>query len=442
MNAEKFLTHTLKSQPWGQSVAKIMAAAVDAVDPYQAVKAHFHLNGHLLPLGKHTYNLKNFRRVFLVGAGKAGLPMAQAVADELGSWLTAGVVIVKEGYGGVEKIGPVQIFEAGHPLPDERGVLATAKILEILHDTRIDDLVLVVISGGGSALLTSPVQGVSLADMRTLTEALLDCGADILEINTLRKRLDTVKGGGLAQAAAPAKVVGLILSDVIGDPLDKIASGPTVLDYSRKMRTSTLLERYDLRCEVPPTVVRALSLPPQPPPFAPDPPNNILVGNNEIAGRAALEKAKSFGFQTKLLTTTQQGEARQVGAEMASFLRTQAAAVRPGLWVAGGETTVLVSGNGVGGRNQELALAAVRPLAGLANAALIALATDGGDGMSPAAGAVVTGDSLRRAESLGLNPDDYLANNDSHTFFSALDDCLMTGPTRTNVNDLLFMFSF
>ena len=440
MNADNFLTHTIRANFWGQTAADILSTAIEAVDPYQAVKSHLPLNGHLLPLGGNTYNLKKYRRIFLVGAGKAGLPMAQAVVDALGNLLTAGVVIVKEGHGGVDKVGPVEIYEAGHPLPDERGISATAKILELLQDTRTDDLVLVVISGGGSALLTSPVSGVSLQDMRALTESLLGCGADIIEINTLRKRLDTVKGGGLAKAAAPAKVVGLILSDVVGDPLDKIASGPTVLEHSRKTPGSALLENYN--CEIPQAVVRALSQPSQPPPFAPEAPNNVLVGNNKIAAQAALEKAKSMGFRTNLLTTTLTGEAWEVGQEMAVFLRSHASDPRPALWVAGGETTVQISGDGFGGRNQELALAAVRPLAGVANVALIALATDGGDGPTPAAGAVVTGETLSRALELGLDPDLYLANNDSHTFFAALEDCLMPGPTRTNVNDLLFLFTF
>jgi hydroxypyruvate reductase len=442
MNAEKFLTHTLRTKPWGQTAAKTLAAAIEAVDPYTAVQTHLSLTGQLLHLGGLTYNLKNYRRIYLIGAGKAGLPMAQAVVDTLGNKIAAGLVIVKEGYGGVEKIGQVQIAEAGHPLPDARGVSATAQMLALLQETQIDDLVLVLISGGGSALLTAPVQGVDLDDLRTLTEILLGCGADIVEINTLRKRLDTVKGGGLAQAAAPAKVASLILSDVVGDPLDKIASGPTVLERSRKTRSSAILEKYGLKDEIPASILRALSQPAQPPPFAPSPPNNVLVGNNEIAACAAIEKAKSFGFYTELLTTTLQGEARLVGEEMAELLRTRSAQEHPGLWVAGGETTVTIAGNGLGGRNQELALAAVRPLDGVPDVALISLATDGGDGPTSAAGAVVTGETYKRAISMGLAPDAYLANNDSHTFFSALEDCLLPGPTRTNVNDLLFLFSF
>jgi hydroxypyruvate reductase len=442
MNAEKFLTHTLKRNPWGKNAASIMAAAVDAVDPYKAVLYHLNLGGHLLHFGRQTYNLKNFRRVFVVGAGKAGLPMVEAVVERLDRWISDGLVVVKEGYGGSENIGPVQIAEAGHPLPDEHGIAATLEIFNILKDTRIDDLVLVVISGGGSALLTSPVQGVSLEEMRVLTESLLACGADIGEINTLRKRLDTVKGGGLARAAAPARVAALILSDVIGDPLDKIASGPTVLETGRKGAAQAIIEKYDLATAVPESIRQVLRQPPPPPLLASYPPNNILVGNNEIAAKGALAKAESLGYQTELLTTTLQGEAREVGQEMAEFLKKMREQTRPALWVAGGETTVTLRGQGRGGRNQELALAAVHPLDGVPNVALISLATDGGDGPTDAAGAVVTGETYYRALELGMDPAEYLTENDSYSFFSTLGDCLLPGPTRTNVNDLLFLFSF
>jgi glycerate 2-kinase len=231
---------------------------------------------------------------------------------------------------------------------------------------------------------------------------------------------------------------------VVGDPLDMIASGPTVPPSGRWQPVLDIVARYDLKAQFPAAVLKALHSPPQPPLFSAAMPNNILVGNNEIAARAAMAKAEGFGFSTQLMTTTLQGEARLVGEQMALQLREfeKANPPRPAVWVAGGETTVTLRGEGQGGRNQELALAAVPGLAGLLDGALITLATDGGDGPTNAAGAVVTGETLARAAALGLDPETFLRNNDSYTFFSSLEDCLTPGPTRTNVNDLLFLFLF
>jgi hydroxypyruvate reductase len=444
MQPEKFSTRSLSTAPWGDQVVRILAASIQAVDPYDAVIRHLNLVGENLHLGRQTYFLRRYRRIFLVGAGKAGLPMARAVVDKIGAYLAGGVVIVKEGYGGPAQVGPVRIFEAGHPVPDRRGVQATGELLSLLEQTQADDLVLVVISGGGSVLLTQPVAGVSLADMQVTTDELLASGADINEINRIRKQLDQVKGGGLAKAAAPAPSAALILSDVVGDPLGIIASGPTVIETGKWHLGYEVVQKYQLEDKLPAPVTRVLRYPIKPPPFMAQLPNNILIGNNELAARAGMEKAAEFGLHTELLTTSLVGEAREVGEQMARQLReySASAASRPALWLAGGETTVTLRGKGAGGRNQELALAAVATLSGMENAAMVTLATDGGDGPTDAAGAVVTGDTLDRAQSMGMRPQDYLENNDSYTFFSKLGDCLMPGPTQTNVNDLLFLFLF
>lgn len=444
MQPADFMTQSLQRAPWGSQVAEILFSAIQAVDPYQAVSRFLFLSGDQLHLGQQTYNLRKNRRIYLVGAGKAGLPMAQAVVDRLGRWIVDGLVIVKEGYGGTANIGPVRIVEAGHPIPDQRGLAATRSMLDMLELTTPEDLVLVVLSGGGSALLTAPVSGVSLEDMQVLTNLLLASGAHIEEINRVRKQLDTVKGGGLARVAAPTPLAALILSDVVGDPLDLIASGPTVPPTFRWQSVNEVVKRYQLDDQLPSSVLKALRYPPQPPLLTSAPPNNILVGNNEMAARAALQKAEQLGFNTHLLTTSLQGEARLVGNQMSAQLRTYAeeGAARPALWVAGGETTVTLQGDGLGGRNQELALSAVEVLAGLQNTALVTLATDGGDGPTDAAGAVVTGETMQRASRLGLNAQTALSNNDSHPFFSKLGDCLVPGPTRTNVNDLVFLFLF
>jgi len=444
MQPADFMTETLKRAPWGPQAAEILYAAIQAVDPYKVVERQLYLVGDQLHLGRQTYNLRKNKRIFLVGAGKAGLPMTQAVVDKLGIWITDGLVIVKEGYGGPANVGPVQIVEAGHPIPDQRGLAATQSMLALLANAQQDDLVLVVLSGGGSALLTSPVPGVSLQELQLLTNLLLASGATIEEINRIRKHLDTVKGGGLGRAAAPAAVAAMILSDVVGDPLDLIASGPTVSPSGRWQPGLELIARYGLEAKLPPAVLKALHAPPQPPLFSETLLNNILVGNNEVAARGAMDKAQQLGYNTQLLTTTMQGEARLVGSQMSAQLRAfaEAGKPRPAVWVAGGETTVTLGGEGMGGRNQELALAAVEGLAGLERAALISLATDGGDGPTNAAGAVVTGQTLARASALGLDPDSYLKTHDSFLFFSRLGDCLLPGPTRTNVNDLLFLFLF
>jgi hydroxypyruvate reductase len=448
-------TASLRNHPRGDSVARILAAALQAVDPEAAVHAHLQRAGDRLTIAGRTYALADFRRVLVVGAGKAGLPMAQAAVEVLGERVSGGCMIVKEGHaGGAARVGPIQIIEAGHPLPDERGVQGAGRMAALLADTTAQDLVLCLISGGGSALLTLPADGLALADLRSLTDALLTCGATINEINTLRKHLDRVKGGGLARLAAPARVAALILSDVVGNPLDIIASGPTVPDPGTYNEAWAVLERYGILGEAPRAVREHLQrgregkLPESPKPGDPlfDDVHNLLVGSNLQAAEAALAQARIEGFQPLLLTTYLQGEAREAGRALAAVARQVAAdgrpLSRPACLVAGGETTVTLRGDGLGGRNQELALGAVADLAGLPQVALVTLATDGGDGPTDAAGAVVTGETLARAQALGLDPAGHLARNDAYRFFDPLGDLLKPGPTQTNVNDLAFVFAF
>lgn len=457
MNPQRLLTTTLRSAQWGARVTRIMAAALQAVDPAAAVQRHLERAGTMLRLGEQTYPLQDYDRVIVVGAGKAGAPMARAVATIVNDYLSAGMIITKDDGSSPQGQLPttrIQHVPARHPVPDERGVAATQRIATLLEQTTERDLVLVLISGGGSALLTLPAPGVSLDDLAALTRELLACGATINEINCLRKHLDLVKGGGLARLAAPATVATLILSDVVGNPLDVIASGPTVPDSTTFADAYGVLERYDLLDRVPASVMHRLQagvrgdVPDTPkagdPVFARV--HNVLVGSNPQAAAAALAAAREEGFNTLLLTTFAQGEARVVGQVLAAVTRELAATgqplPRPACVVLGGETTVTLRGNGLGGRNQELALAAVRDLAGLPDVALVSLATDGGDGPTDAAGAVVTGETLGRAQARGLNPETYLAHNDAYRFFDALGDLLKPGPTETNVNDLAFVFAF
>ncbi|WP_416208831.1 glycerate kinase type-2 family protein [Chloroflexus sp.] len=446
--SERLLTASLRSAPWGKAVAQVMAAALAAVDPVQATAVSLRREGDWLIAGERRYDLRVFERVWLVGAGKAGAAMAQAAAATLGDRLSRGIVVVKDDGALLPAIPGVQLVQAAHPTPDERSVAAGQQIADLLDQANERDLVIALISGGGSALLNLPVPGVTLAALQRLTAELLTCGAPIGAINTLRKHLDRLKGGGLARLAAPATLITLILSDVVGSPLDVIASGPTVADPTTFADALALLDHYELRDRCPPTILAYLTAGArgeQPETLKPGDPvlakiQHVLIGSNAQAAHAALAAAQAAGFHTLLLTTSLEGEAREVGKVLAAIAREIATSghpfARPACVIAGGETTVTLRGTGLGGRNQELALSAALALAGLADAAVITLATDGGDGPTDAAGAVATGATVARARALGLDPLDHLRRNDAYPFFAALDDLLRPGPTGTNVNDL------
>jgi hydroxypyruvate reductase len=462
---DKLFTRSMIAAPRGDCVARILATAIQAVEPGIAVKRYFRREGDLLYIGNHLYDLSEYSRVFLIGAGKASAPMAYTSAEILGEHLSEGIIIVKEGYLQSQNSqesesdqnsysSRLTIIEAGHPIPDQRGVQSTGRIIKLLEKTRSDDLVIALISGGGSALLTSPITGVTLQDIQGITGELLACGANITEINTLRKHLDQVKGGGLARMAAPATLATLILSDVIGDPLDIIASGPTVPDMSTYDDAYLVLDRYGITERIPHSILANLVQgikgeileTPKPGDLFFSNTNNTIIASNRQAAQAALYQAQAEGFNTLLLTTYLQGEAHQAGLFLTSIaLQINATGQplnRPACIVAGGETTVTVKGKGLGGRNQELALGAVANLAGLSEMTLVTLATDGGDGPTDAAGAVVTGETLNRASQYGLDPNNYLRRNDAYHFFEPLGDLLKPGPTFTNVNDLTFLFAF
>jgi glycerate 2-kinase len=452
MRAEQLMTETLRAHPRG---AQILAAALGAVEPGAAVRRALARSGSMLLVGEQRYDLAQIDRVVALAVGKAGAPMLAAAADALGDRLSAGLAVVKDGHAAhAPSGGRVEVIESGHPVPDARSVVAAERALGLFATLTERDLALVLISGGGSALLTMPVAGVSLADIQSLTRALLACGATINEINTLRKHLDRVKGGGLALAAGRARLAALVLSDVIGDPLDVIASGPTFPDPSTYADAWGVLERYGIAGQAPAPVAAHLrrgmageapeTLKPSDPRAARA--QHLVIGSNRQAAAAAMAAAREAGMATLLLATGVQGEAREVGGVLAAIAREVAETghpiPRPCCIVAGGETTVTLRGDGRGGRNQELALAAVSGLAGLPDVALVTLATDGGDGPTDAAGAVVTGATLGRAMALGMRPADYLARNDAYRFFEPLGDLLRPGPTQTNVNDLALLFAF
>ena len=431
-----------------RKIVRILQSALDAVDPLQAVRRYLRRDGQTLWVDDREYDLRGFEHIYVVGAGKAGAPMAQAVEQELGEHITAGVVNVK--YEHVLPTRTVQLHEAGHPIPDEAGVAGAQRIAELLEQAGESDLVICLISGGGSALMTLPVAGVTLQDMKELTDALLRAGATINEINTIRKHLSQLKGGNLARLASPARVVSLILSDVVGNPLDVIASGPTVPDTSTFADAYGLLRRYGLVDKVPAAVVKHLSRGLEgeisDTPKAGDIANtqDVIVASNDIAASDAERVAQELGLNTLLLSTFVEGEAREVALVFAALAKEVLASgrpvPRPACLIAGGETTVTLQGEGKGGRNQEMALAAALSIAGLQDVTMVCLATDGTDGPTDASGALADGSTIERAKALGLDAYDHLQRNDSYPYFEALGDLLLTGPTNTNVNDLTFVF--
>ena len=430
----------------------VLSAALEAVDPVKAIKRQVSLSGETLRIGQRSYDLGRYRNIYVIGGGKAGGSMAQAVEQILGQHVTAGLVNVKYGYGAETEI--VRLNEAGHPIPDAAGMAGTKQMAELARQATDEDLILCLISGGGSALMTLPAEGIALADVKSLTDALLRCGATINEINAVRKHLSQTKGGNLARLAYPAEIVSLILSDVVGNPLDVIASGPTVPDTTTFADAYGVIEKYGLLEELPRPIVERLrqgkeGLIAETPKEGADcftRTYNLIVASNEVAAEAATTRAEELGFHTLLLSTFVEGEAREVAKVFAAvakeILNSGRPLPRPACVVAGGETTVTVRGSGLGGRNQEMALSAALEIASLEEVMIIPLASDGSDGPTDAAGAIADGSTLRRAQEAGLSATQYLANNDSYHFFQQLGDLLVTGPTNTNVNDLTFTFVF
>jgi glycerate 2-kinase len=432
-----------------------MASGINAVDPYLAVTHFLHREKDVLFAGNQTIDLSNFNRIFIIGVGKAAVPMTSAIEEIVGNSVIEGVVVTKKGHSkaNFSLSSNVAIVEAGHPLPDQKSIAGAQQVINLLRKARSDDLILCNISGGGSALMTSPKPGITLDEIQSLTSQLLACGATIDEINTIRKHIDQVKGGGLLAQASSSQWVSLILSDVIGDPIDRIASGPTAPDPSTYADAYDIIEKYQLLDQTPVSIITHLNqgiqkhtsetLKPGNPIF--NQVNNLIVGNNTIAAAASLHEAEQAGYNSLLLSTSIQGEASQVGlffgAIAQQIARTNQPVPRPACIISGGETTVTLHGKGHGGRNQEVALGAVLPFAELENFLLITLATDGGDGPTDAAGAVVSGETLKRALHLGLNPHEFLNRNDSYHFFNPLNDLLKPGLTLTNVGDLTYLFA-
>ncbi len=427
----------------------VFGAALAAVDPAHAVRGAIRFKDNNLHAGDAVYDLNRFSRILVIGAGKATARMALALEESLGRQVTEGLIIVKNGHTAPLRF--IEQIEASHPVPDERGQAATARILEMVRRADEKTLVLCLLSGGGSALLVHPVSAVGLGEKQKVTELLLKAGAGIEELNIVRKHLSAVKGGRLAQQAFPAHILTLILSDVVGDRLDIIASGPTVADPSTFADAAAVIDQFGIRQAVPHAAAYIergkKGLEPETAKSS-DPvferTRNIIVGSLDQALVAARTRAVELGFDARILPDRLEGEAREAAHGLAKIARETQTATASGqrrCLISGGETTVTVRGNGSGGRNQELALAFAIDIEGTSGISLLSAGTDGTDGPTDAAGAVVDGETTAQARSAGLEPATSLDRNDSYSFFRRLDPSgrgchLKTGPTGTNVMDV------
>jgi len=429
-----------------QLALKSLETALNAVDPRQIIKTKVDVTDSTLKIDAYSLDLGKFKKIYVIGGGKASGSMAEALEQVLDGHITKGLVNVL--HGTKNKTHIIKLHGASHPVPDEAGVEGTRRILEMAEEAEKDDLIISLISGGGSSLMPLPRGNISLVDKRVITDALLKSGATINEINTVRKHISDFKGGWLAKKAYPATILNLILSDVMGDPLDFIASGPTVPDSTTFADAVGVLKKYDLWAETPSSIREVLSDGEKG--RVPETPKvgdkafkrvyNVVIGNNRSASQAACSYLRSRGLNALLLTSTLEGEAKHVGTVLASIaneVRISGNPVHiPAGIVAGGETTVMVTGKGKGGRNQEIALSSALKLRASHGVVVASLTTDGVDGPTDAAGAIVDGKTLERAQKMGLDPLRYLVDNDSYHFFSELGDLVFTGPTGTNVNDV------
>ena len=426
-------------------VHTIFLKALESVRPLTVVKGY-------LDKVRTYYSMKGFNSLLVIGFGKAAYQMAEAVEDVFEDELkTGGVVVTKYGHtgSGKSRLKKIKVCEAGHPIPDENGIEATEGIIKALREADEKTLVVCLVSGGGSALFVSPCDGIVLKEKQLVTDLLLKAGADIRELNSVRKHLSRVKGGRLAEIAYPAEMISLMISDVIGDRLDVIASGPTAPDSSTYQDALDVINKYALAEKTPAPVMELLkrgadgSIPDTPKKGDPVFQNvqNTIIGSNRIAIEAAKREAAFLGCKTEVLSTEIKGEASDVGIWLAGKakdlrLNPLSGSERFHCLISGGETTVKVKGKGKGGRNTELALSFAMAVEGVEGITLLSAGTDGTDGPTDAAGAIVDGHTIAKAKDLGMNPREYLENNDSYNFFKKIDTLLITGPTGTNVMDV------
>ncbi len=424
----------------------IFHSGVKAADPENAVQQSVKVKGQKLVIQDKVYDLARYDGVYVIGAGKAAAAMAQAVEARLNPWLKGGIVNVKYGHG--TPLKRIEVNEAGHPVPDEAGIRGADRMIQLLKGTGEKDLVLFLVSGGGSALLPCPAEGLTLGDKQKVTELLLECGATIHQINAVRKHLSLIKGGRMARLAHPSTLISLILSDVIGDDIDCIASGPTAPDKSTFSDCIRIIENHGIRRRMPLAVMAILARgergeleeTPKEGEAVFRKTQNVIIGNNFLALNSARQKADELEYHSLILSSSFQGEnkdAAKVHAALAKeILTTDHPVPRPACVISGGETTVVIKGTGLGGRNQEFVLAAAIDIDGLEPVVILSGGTDGTDGPTDAAGALADDRTIARARETGMDANTYLDRNDSYHFFQTLGDLLVTGPTRTNVMDL------
>lgn len=428
-----------------QEAIGIFLAGVESVKPDSLIKRYVSIKDDVLQIESISFNLPTISNIYVVGAGKASASMALAIENILGPRITAGHIVTK--YGHSVPLKHITLTEAGHPVPDESGLKGTDHILSIVKNADKNDLVICLISGGGSALLADVPDGSSLDDLKNLSSILLRCGADIKEMNCIRKHLSRVKGGQLARAAFPARVVSLILSDVIGDPLDVIASGPTAPDPSTFADAIEIIRKYNIENEVPGQIRRILqeglenkrqeTLKESDEMFLLT--SNLIIGTNLLSLATAKEKAESLGYYCQIVTNKLDGDIIDVAAkiiERVKAVKNELTRKRICLLFAG-EPTIRITGKGIGGRNQHLAVLFATMAGDIPGITFLSGGTDGSDGPTDAAGAVVDAQTLDNASKLNLDMSQYIANNDSYNFFKQTGGLIITGPTQTNVMDLM-----
>lgn len=424
----------------------IFLAAVEAVHPYALIRNNILIADGYLTVAGQSISLSDINHLYVIGAGKATAAMAKAVEDILGNLISGGVILVK--YDHTVPLRYISTVEAAHPVPDRNGVEGTIQLLELVNKATANDLVIALISGGGSALVIDLPSGCTLEELQSCFDVLLRCGASIEEINTVRKHLSGVKGGQLAKAVYPARLMSLILSDVIGDPLDVIASGPTVADPTTFTDAWYVMKKYDILNRISSNIRLHLEQGLQGMiPDTPKPADSIfqhmythIIGSNAIALEVARKKVETLGLYTKILRADISGNAEEVAiqlVEQARSLISDPAIPKPACILAGGETTVTVTGKGKGGRNQHLVLAAAIQLKPEDTIIILSAGTDGTDGPTDAAGAVVDSLTVGNALMMGIRAEDYLINNDSYHFFKQAGGHIITGPTMTNVMDIM-----
>lgn len=423
-------------------------AALAAADARTAVKAHVKLKGSYLQVNNERFSLDDFDSIYVIGAGKASGHMTEALFDILRHRITSGLVIVPDYLDTKLSTGPVNLWKASHPIPSYRGVEGVKRMLSLVREANAKDLVFCLISGGGSALMPLPYGNITIKQKQKITSDLLKTRATITEINCVRKHLSVIKGGRLAELLQNAKIISLIISDVVGDRLDTIASGPTVPDTTTFSDAMYVLKKYNLWHSLNRNVKHVIEMgssgkiPETPKPRSRVFRNvrNFLIADNKLACETARNYLKSRGINTIILTTALQGEAKEVGlavSSIASGINSGMMLIKkPAAVIMGGETTVTIRGRGRGGRNQELVLSASKGISELGNTVVASIGTDGLDGNSDVAGAIADSFTFKRASKMNLRPDQFLINNDSYTFFSKLRDTIRTGPTGTNINDI------